>query len=152
MTRILPALVTLALVLYPARVGASETREPDPCRDEPRPCFLRKGKPAPFDGELWPRAFAFAVLEDRANGMKAMGERDTARADLEAEKKGRAIDREEADKRLVAERKARASVEALARTLVEPPAWYESPGFLIPVTAVLTVGATVAVFFAAKEL
>lgn len=143
MRRAITALVVLTL---------GQPAVASPCTSEPRPCYLHKGERATFDGELWPSAFALAVLEDRAAAERAQAELEQARADLAAALKLRQVDRDEAAAVLAAERAARRATEDLARALVEPPAWYESPGFLIPVTAVLTVGATVAVFFAAKEL
>lgn len=117
MTRLLPALVTLALLTRPSVAYAAE---PDPCRDEPRPCALRKGARAPWDGELWPSAFAMAVLEDRAAGQKAAAALAETQASLEAERKLRAIDRTEAEAVLAAERRAHAATRELARSLVEP--------------------------------
>lgn len=116
MTRLLPVVVALALIFAPSAAAA----EPDPCRDEPRPCALRKGARAPWDGELWPSAFAMAVLEDRAKGATARSALAIAEADLKAERAGRAIDRKEAAGELAAERRAHAATRELARSLVEP--------------------------------
>lgn len=140
------ALVALALIFAPSAAAA----EPDPCRDEPRPCALKRGMRAPWDGELWPSAFAMAVLEDRAAGEAAKGALAIAEADLKAERDGRAIDRKEAAGELAAERRAHAATRELARSLVEPPAWYERPAFLIITTAVVTLGATVATVYALR--
>jgi len=144
-TRALPALVALALVLYPTRASAA-----DPCTEVERPCYLKRGDRAPWGGELWPSALAMAVLEDRAAGLIAIAERDKALADLEAEKRGRQVDRDEAKAEIDASEAARERAERLARELVEPPAWYERPGFIIPTTAAVTLAVTLGVIFAAR--
>lgn len=145
MTRTIPALAALALVLYPTRASAA-----DPCTEVERPCYLKRGDRAPWGGELWPSALAMAVMEDRAAGLIAIAERDKALADLEAERAGRVVDRDEAKAKLAASEAARERAEALARDLVEPPAWYASPGFLIPTTAAVTLAVTLGVIFAAR--
>jgi len=91
-----------------------------------------------------------AVLEDRAAGLIAIAERDKALADLEAEKRGRQVDRDEAKAEIDASEAARERAERLARELVEPPAWYERPGFIIPTTAAVTLAVTLGVIFAAR--
>jgi len=114
------------------------------------PCYLERGQRATYGGELWPSAFALAVLEDRAAGQRAEAEASKARADLDAERKGRAIDRTEAEAILAAERVAHAKTRELARALVEPPAWFERPAFLITATAAVTLGVVLGVVYALR--
>lgn len=136
-------LLGLVVALWLTVAAASLARAtPTPCKDTEgeAPCYLQRGERAPYAGELWPSAFALAVLEDRANGLKAIGQRDKVQADLDAERRGRAIDRTEAEAILAAERTAHAKTRELARGLVEPPAWYERPAFIIPTTVVVTLG------------
>jgi hypothetical protein len=150
-TVVLPALVTLTLLAGPG-VAYAEPDRPTACAEVEgeAPCYLERGKRATYGGELWPSAFALAVLEDRAAGQRAEAEAAKARADLEAERKGRAIDRTEAEAVLAAERAAHAKTRELARALVEPPAWYERPAFIIPATVAVTLGVVLGVVYALR--
>lgn len=141
MTRTLIILVALCL---------PSTARATPCTDTPRPCYLEAGEAAPWGGELWPSAFALAVLQDRADTLRARAALAQAQVDLGAERALREVDQVEAAAVLEAERKARVEVERLARALVEPAPWYERPSFVAPVSVALTMAMVLGVFYAMR--
>lgn len=149
---LLGVLVTLWLVVAVASVARAAPPDATSCAvvEGEAPCYLERGQRAPYSGELWPSAFALAVLEDRAAGQRAEAEVAKVRADLAAEQRLRAIDRVEAEAVLAAERAAHARTRELARELVEPPAWYERPAFIIPTTVVVTLGVVAVVLTATR--
>lgn len=143
MTRLLPALAALALVLYPTRASAGA------------PTPLEAGEPAPFAGLLVEHGHAATLLKAEAQVGRLRGELRGVRArlvrteaDLVAERQARQVDRDEAAERERAQAEALERAEAIARSAVQPPAWYERPGFLIPAGLVLgaALGAGVAYF------
>ncbi len=142
----------VALWLTVAAASLARAEPPPSCRDAEgeAPCYLQRGERAPYAGELWPSAFALAVLEDRANGLKAIGQRDKVQADLDAERRGRAIDRAEDAAVLAAERAAHERTRELARGLVEPPPWYARPSFIIPTTVTATLIVVASVYAATR--
>ncbi|HRE87631.1 MAG TPA: hypothetical protein PK095_00705 [Myxococcota bacterium] len=150
MTRLLPVLAMLALLVRSSVAYTAEPRALCEAVEGEAPCYLERGKRAPYGGELWPSAFARAVLEDRERGRQAEAKLREASANLEAEKRGRAADQREAAKVLAASESARVKTEALASSLVEPPPFFERPAFLIPVTVVATLVAVGAVAYALR--
>lgn len=143
MTRLLPALAALALVLYPTRASAGA------------PTPLEAGEPAPFAGLLVEHGHSEALLRSEAQVGRLRGELRGTRAkllrteaDLVAERQARQVDRDEAAERERAQAEALERAEQLARSAVQPPTWYERPAFLIPAGLVLgaALGAGVAYF------
>lgn len=145
LTRLLPALAALALVLYPTRASAGA------------PTPLEAGEPAPFAGLIVEHGHAAALFRAEAQASRLRGELRGTRAqllrteaDLVAERQARQVDRDEAAERERASEAARVRAEALARELVEPPAWYARPSFIIPTTAVVTIGVVLGFVYALR--
>lgn len=115
MTRLLPPLVALALVLAPTRVMGGPPTELEP------------GAPAPYSGTLLERPYFADLLKAEAQRDRARAESRSTRArllrteaDLTAERAKREADRREAEQRELAWADALARCEAAARDAARP--------------------------------
>lgn len=122
MTRLLPALAALALVLYPTRASAGP------------PTPLEEGEPAPFVGLIIEHGHSEALFRSEAQVGRLRGELRGTRAkllrteaDLVAERQARQVDRDEAAERERAALGALERAEQLARESVRPASVWASP-------------------------
>lgn len=122
MTRTLPALAALALVLYPTRASAGP------------PTPLEAGEVAPFAGLLVEHGHSETLFRAEAQVGRLRGDLRGTRAklvrteaDLVAERQARQVDRDEAADRERAQADALQRCEDLARESVRPASVWSSP-------------------------